>query len=265
MKAIYITFLVIIILVACVSNTEALTNVDDSTSALKQEHNLMLKNIAKMQTVEQSLYNSIKTNPKETSNIISSIKKMEQYRNKLFDKLLSESDTAIKITPEMEQNNILFGEINDELGKMEQHLSINKNKKYEKMKMAEINNYYSERSKAYVSFFKFLFYCSIPLLVISILMKQNIVPSKYGNVLIGIVLFVTIFWGGLRYYDIISRDNMNFNEYDFDSEFDTEGSAPSGFSGDSLMPTGCIDESCCAKGTTYDNAKGVCVITGTKN
>ena len=264
MKATYITFLVSIIIIACVSNTEALTNAKDSTDAIKQEHRQLLKNIAKAQTVEQSLYNHIKTDPTETTKIVSSINQMAQYRNKLFDKLLSDSTTAIKTTPEMEQNNILFGEINDELGKINQQVSFNKNQKFEHMKQAEINNYYNERSKAYVSFFKFLLYCSIPLLIISVLMNRNIIPSMYGNILISIVIFIMIFWGGARYYDIISRNNMNFDEYDLDWEFDTGGgSLPSGFQGPSL--TGCIDEGCCAKGTIYDKDNGVCVLPLAKN
>jgi hypothetical protein len=127
------------------------------------------------------------------------------------------------------------------------------------MKMAEINNYYNERSKAYVSFFKFLFYCSIPLLIISVLINRNILPSMYGKILIGIVLFVILFWGGTQYYDIISRNNMNFDEYDLGHEFNTENTAPRGLEG-SLMPTGCINSSCCAPGTIYDNSKGLCVI-----
>jgi hypothetical protein len=264
MKATYITFLCIIIFIACFSNTEPLTNQPVSADAMKQEHKGILNNIVKSQNVEQQLYNNLKTKPNQTTNIINSINKLSDYRNTLFDKLLTESNTAINVTPKMEQENQLFGEINDELGKMKQQLSLNKNKKYENMKMAEINNYYNERSKAYVSFFKFLFYCSIPLLIISVLMKQNILPIMYGNVLIGIVLFFTIFWGGARYYDIISRNNMNFDEYDLDWEFDTGGTAPGGFEG-SLFPAGCIDENCCAKGTIYDKSKGVCVIPSSQN
>jgi len=265
MKATYITFLLIIIFIACFSYTEPITNPTISTNDMKQEHQKLLKNILHMQTVEQSLYNNLKADPKSSSNTVSNINKISNYRNRLFDKLLNESNEAIKVTPKMEQENQLFGEINNELGKMKQLVSLNKNKKYENMKMAEINNYYNDRSKAYASFYKFLFYCSIPLLIISVLMKRNIIPSMYGNILIGIVLFITLFWGGAQYYDIISRNNMNFNEYDLGGDFDTGDTEPSELEGGSLWSTGCIDDSCCAKGTIYDKSKGLCVIQPTQN
>jgi hypothetical protein len=263
MKATYITFLLSIILISCISYSEPLTDGPDNDTI--EEHNGLLTKLVDMQVMEQKLFNRLTpgTDAQESSNIVSNIKKIATYRNNLFDKLLSDATAVIDMSPEMEKNNILFGEIKNELGKMKHSVSFNKTQKFENMKMAEINNYYNERSKAYVSLFKFLFYCSIPLLILSVLINRNILPNVYGNILIGIVLLFTIVWGGTRYYDIISRDNMNFNEYAFDGDFNTR-TAPAGFSGPAVLP-GCIDEACCNEGTIYDKSKGVCVIPSSKN
>jgi hypothetical protein len=260
MKATYITFLFIIIIIACFSFIEPLANPkepkESNQSIPQTDHKKILMQIVNLQTMEQSLYNNLNNDPKKASNAVSNINKIAMYRNELFDKLINDANTAIKSSPKMEKDNRLFGEINNELGKRKRQLSTGN--KFENMKMAEINNYYNERSKAYVSFFKFLFYCSIPLLIISVLINRNILPSMYGKILIGIVLFVILFWGGTQYYDIISRNNMNFDEYDFGREFNTEDT--SGGPTDSPYPTGCIDSNCCAPGTIYDNSKGLCVI-----
>ena len=196
---------------------------------------------------------------------ISNINNMAKYRNTLFEKLLAESENSSSQSPKTKKDSILLDNITDEVDKMKQLLALNENKQHENIKMAKINNYYSDRSKAYISFFKFLFYCSIPLLLLAVLINRNILPSRYGNILIGIVLICTIFWGGSIYYDIISRDNMNFNEYDFDNDFDTNGGTPPrGFEG-SFWPTGCTNEDCCAEGTIYDDTNGICVAPSTKN
>ena len=86
MKLTYIAFLLAILLIACLSNTEPLTNTVDN---MKQEHKQILKNIVHMQSVEQSLYNNLKTSPKKSYNIVQNINKIADYRNKLFNKRTS--------------------------------------------------------------------------------------------------------------------------------------------------------------------------------
>lgn len=266
MNATYITFLITIILIASLSNTEGLTNEENNTADMKAEHNQLLKDLTQSQGVEQALYNNLKNGPTDNDNIVNNINKMAEYRTSIFDKLLNLSRKSSTRSPKHDTESKLLDEITNEITLLKQQISSTKNSKPENIKQAEINNYYSERSKAYVLLFKQLFYCSWPLLIISVLMNRRILPSRYGVPLIGIVLLFTIYWGGSIYYDIISRDNMNFNEYDFESNFNTTATStpPRGFEG-SFWATGCTNEDCCAKGSIYDTSKGVCVIPSEKN
>jgi hypothetical protein len=270
MKATYITFLFIIIFISCFSSIEPFTDknsdVDASfaintTKEMGAKHRNLLDKIRTTQFTEQALYDNLTNDPTSSSNNISHINMIAAHRKKLFAKLLTDYNTVTKVSPKLAEEDELFGEIKTELGKRQHQLSTGD--KFENMKMAEINNYYNLRSKAYISFFKFLFYCSIPLLIISVLMNRNILPIMYGKILIGIILFIIIFWGGTQYYDIISRDNMNFEEYDLGHEFDTDDIG--GGSGQFPFPTGCINSTCCSEGTIYDSSIGACVIPPSEN
>ena len=71
----------------------------------------------------------------------------------------------------------------------------------------------------------------------------------------------------IRYFSIIMRDNMNYQEYDF--YFDPNA-APKGNSTDSSdpwlslkIPGTCVGEYCCSDGLTWDSNINQCVGTST--
>ena len=60
-----------------------------------------------------------------------------------------------------------------------------------------------------------------------------------------------------KYIDILARDNMNFNEYDYNTipnNDDTNNLATI----PGLKNKMCIDQACCSKGTIYDKDLGQC-------
>ena len=56
--------------------------------------------------------------------------------------------------------------------------------------------------------------------------------------------------------DILARDNMNFNDYDFDTIYDDNLNNLGKTTG--YLPKMCVDQACCAKGTIYDEDLGQC-------
>lgn len=63
-----------------------------------------------------------------------------------------------------------------------------------------------------------------------------------------------------KYSDILARDNMNFNEYDFDNDTNDRLNNNLDELGNinSLSTKMCIDQECCSKGTIYDKNLGQC-------
>ena len=59
-----------------------------------------------------------------------------------------------------------------------------------------------------------------------------------------------------KYMDILARDNMNFNDYDFDTIYDDNLHDLGKTTGN--LPKVCVDQGCCAKGTIYDTDLGQC-------
>jgi hypothetical protein len=119
-----------------------------------------------------------------------------------------------------------------------------------KMRMVEVNTYYSDKYRAQTGLIKLIIIVCVAFLLVVILMKKNLIPNQVAVVLlVGIILI-----GGIlvtmTYWNITSRDNMVFDEFNWNAD------PPSYDSGDAPVnakSTGipCIDESCCVEGTTF--------------
>ena len=272
MNEIYMLFLLSIIIISGLSDTEPIESfagsqhdgeppnfVEMNPNQIRGAISELRKNMEENNNLQVHLLSTV-GGPNTGQNITTrnKIQSLEAERSQKMFELQQKVATASLINPKMKENKKLFGKINSELGKVNKHFAFTEDKKFENMKMAEINNYYNDRSKAYVKFFKFLFYCMIPILILALLINRNIIPTLYGNILLGIFIFFILIWGGSRYYDLISRNNMNFNEYDYDSDFNIDEVNLG--SGDASTPVGCFNEHCCNDGTEYNEEEGICEV-----
>ena len=84
-----------------------------------------------------------------------------------------------------------------------------------KTRSLEIRKYYEDKMKTQISIIKTVIIICIILLAIGFLYKMNILNTNFYIVLIGIGLaFIVIFTIG-KLFDILIRDNYNFDEYAF--------------------------------------------------
>lgn len=182
--------------------------------------------------------------------------------------------------------------VEDELKNAKSHIDMMKSDRDNKLRMAELNMYQSDRYDAYVKFFKLVLFVVVPSVGIYLLLKINFFrspESDSGFRLILKDLLIIVMCGFLVYgtyrivmnaYDLSIRNNMNFNSYDFD--FSTNGS-PSLVQYDeaqdkiigaelkadfgdaqstvvsSLKDAGCIGQECCATGTMYNKKTNKCI------
>jgi hypothetical protein len=121
--------------------------------------------------------------------------------------------------------------------------------------MAEINNYYSSKYEAQAKVVKTIVYFCIPILILGILMKKSIISQNIALSIIGVLCGIAIFVVYFQVIDIMKRDNMMFDEYNF--AFNPDDTNVSSTSNDADQPTkanwtlSCAGEACCPQGNVY--------------
>jgi hypothetical protein len=85
----------------------------------------------------------------------------------------------------------------------------------DKLRMVQINDYYSKRYDAETAIVKKVIIVLVVFLILSILSYKKIIPTKIAAVICGILLFVTAFIIYTGHTDIESRDKLYFDEYDW--------------------------------------------------
>lgn len=141
-------------------------------------------------------------------------------------------------------------------------------KKINNLRQIEINEYYSLRNKAIIEIFKTIIVGSIPLILIAILSKINIIPSNILSTLSMIIILLLVVIIIIRIISINSRDPRNFNSYNipFDANSQDLENAGSQSSMSSIlnrefnMKFGCFNGACCGSNMKFDSSKKKCVL-----
>lgn len=147
-----------------------------------------------------------------------------------------------------------------------------------KRRMAQVNTYYTRHYEANTDIMKNIIFVSIALIIIAVLRNKELIPASIST--LGIILVLT--FGGIiigrQLYDIIRRNDHDFDKYDWNFNEDAmnkaelvhQNSDPANLSqmGSGMAP--CYGPGCCDVGTTWDNDSKKCVpavsrITGTAN
>ena len=274
-------------------DTSDLTDTTKVDSAALQEVTLM--NIQQLQKMEQKLYKELESmaanEPSAISKqdqIVKKINDLSQMRTTMFGQLEDMyrslqgrvAQSRIDLVDQMTVTGVVEGQLNTAKASLNQ-LTDNKN---QKMRMVEINTYYSQKYRAQTDLVKTILMFAVPTLVIAILNKKGYIPKNIGNILIAIVIAIGIIVVFRKYWDISSRSNMVFDEYKWAwdpnankptvLQYDIDqikGSSSSlenevnSFSKD--LGLGCVGQNCCDEGTKYDEKKQKCEVVseGFKN
>lgn len=231
----------------------------------------------------QNIYNnlealSVERNPNmaEQGRLLQKIKELQALKSSLYNSLsYSYASTQANVA---EARNSLVNEvavsgiIKNELDNAKHNLSTLKDARFNKLRMAEINNYYSEKYSAQTTVMKTIVYYCIPVLILGILTKKEFIPSNIGIVIMGILIGLAIFTIGYQLIDIASRDNMVFSEFEF--PFNPENVNLSSESNSKDQPgkidmtLSCAGQECCPPGNSYgtvwDEKTKKCVLPSDK-
>lgn len=136
-----------------------------------------------------------------------------------------------------------------------------------KRRMAQINTYYTRNYEANTEVMKNIIYVSVVLIVLAVLRNKELIPASIST--LGVILVLTM--GGIvigkQVFDIIRRNDhdfdkydWNFNEDDMNKKFVQPSSDPSQLI-DLGMGGACYGPGCCDTGTRWDAGKGLCAVS----
>jgi hypothetical protein len=145
--------------------------------------------------------------------------------------------------------------IENELNEAKIRLKQIENDKNNKLRLVEINTYYSEKYNDQTHIVKILIFFCVLLIILLLLTNKGIIPPmlfKWGFIVI-VFVGAIVLW---RHFILnISRDNMNYQEFDW-------GKSPTTPSYNTDNPEGtnpwedetgltCVAQECCQTGFTY--------------
>ena len=145
-----------------------------------------------------------------------------------------------------------------------------------KRRMAQVNTYYTRHYEANTDVMKNIIYVSVALIILAVLRNKELIPASIST--LGIILILT--FGGIvigsQVYDIVRRNDHDFDKYDWNFNEDEmnrkqlvqQNTDPANLSEMGMGMAPCYGPGCCDIGTTWDNDSKKCVpavsrITGT--
>jgi hypothetical protein len=172
-------------------------------------------------------------------------------------------------TGTLKEQEVAIGIVENELNQSKKRLQILEEEKNNKIRLVEINTYFGDKYAEHSVLMKIVIFTLIPVIILAFLNNKGILPNTIYYVLLVIVSIIGAFFFWRTYASIISRDNMNYQAYNW--YFDAN-SAPTGSTTSSTDPWAssnnlvtCVGEACCTSGLVYDASMNQCVISTSNN
>ena len=236
---------------------------------IQQEENKDAHTIITIKKIEQEIRNqyssleemSVLANPdlSKQNQILSKIEELQQLKTSMYESLsysyASAQASVVEARDALADETTVAGIMQNELQIAGDNLESLKYERNNKIRMAEINDYYSSKYEAQSKIMKLIVYFCIPILLLAILMKKSLVPQNIGLTIIGILLGLAIVTVTLKVIDIMRRDNMVFDEYTFPFTIDKMAASPDTNDKDQPVKVdytmSCIGNECCPTGNEY--------------
>ena len=251
------------------------SSTDSESNAQNNEQ--ILNDIQNLQQLEQELFNTLETNTSlsatEKEKLISKINDLSNFRinlyqtlggiNGFFNNALSSSLGTLK------EQTVAIGIVESELNRSKSRLEILEEERNNKIRLIEINEYYGDKYDEHAQLMKIIIFTLLPVIILTFMYNKGILPNMIYMFLIIVISIIGAVYLWKRYASIITRDNMNYQEYDW--YFDPNASSGSATTtSDPWLSTSfgtlgtCIGQACCSTGLVYDSSSNQCVdVTST--
>jgi len=245
-----------------------------NTPNAQESNSQILNDIQALQALEQQMFSNLEGNNQLTQaqqeSIIQNINQISTMRINLYQTLsgvnsfyqsalantqgtLTEQEAAIDI-------------VEQELNRAKGQLKVLQTEKNNKVRLVEINTYYGEKYAEHTQLMKIIIYTLVPVIILAVLNTKGILPNTIYYILLGIVSVIgaVFFWKTMA--SILTRDAMNYNEYNW--YFDPDAAPSDGGSDDNpwitnKLPGTCVGEACCSDGQIWDSDLDQCTGTST--
>lgn len=256
-----------------------------------ERNSKLIDDIQQLQNMEKDLYfdlekaSAANKSVREQTDIINKINDLSRMRINLFEELNKEfRETQVGVAEkkiDLVDQMTITGMVENQLNQAKENLQHLDSVKNSQMRMVEINTYYSERYRYYISIIQILIIITAIVLVLFIIYKKEWIPRYItlyiilGVVAVGIVILT---W---KIIGLNRRNNMDFNKIDWkwnsndapqNSVFaydkkQLEGAlegAKSSLEDDALnyaksLGITCIGDECCSKDMKFDKTTMKCV------
>ena len=244
----------------------------------------LIANITESQNAEKQLIENLdilvnqpgfNVNASRVQSLINSIKSLSSTRVGMFNSLTSQanilqegvSNSRVDLVSQLTLLNV----VEDQLAQANNSISQLQNKNDTKRRMVEVNTYYGQRYEAQSKLMKIIIIICAPLLILFILKKKSLLPPMISNYAIGITIAVGAIFVIRAIWDMFTRSNMNYDEYNWNYEDPTlqnptkwEYNKANAFNFDNPLKALvanlglCLGSDCCANGMFFDKTKQQC-------
>ena len=244
----------------------------NQATKLYQDKNVELSTyIEKLSKVEQQLIEQISStkDAKEQARLSNNLVLIQDTRTDLINALSSinayytQNLTGSSHTLEQQTNAVAI--MDKEMEQAKKRLAYINEQKENKLRIVEINQYYSASYAEWTHLVKILIITLVSFaIVINITTYFPGLPSEVYSMLMFIISVVSLYYIFVSVISIYSRDNMVYDEYNWNfninsaPKMDSASSFKNSFKLPSMMS--CIGENCCQDGTLWNNDIGKCIV-----
>jgi hypothetical protein len=245
-------------------------------STISQNNEQILADIQSLQQMEQQLFNNLETNttltPQQQQQIIEKMNQLSNMRinlyktlsgvNSFFQNALSSSVGTL------EDQTAAISIVENELNQSKKRLEALEAEKNNKIRLVEINNYYSDKYAEHSQLMKIIVLTLLPIIILAFIHNKGFLPKTIYFILLIIIGGIGSYYFWIKYVSIVMRDNMNYQEYNwtFDPNSVSTSSSTTTTSDPWTVPSlpgTCIGENCCSDGQTWDSTLNQCIGSST--
>lgn len=224
--------------------------------------------IETLNAIISDMEQSLLTDP-DNSELISKINQLRSMRASLENSIseinLLQGEALQMSLDALAQQGDILDVVESETELSQKELNQLKNEMNNKIRLVEINKYYGEKYAERSYLMKVVIYTLIPVIILTILFNNNMLPNSvyYGLIIIIGIIGSIYFWRTV--ISIYNRSKMNYDTYDwpFNKNELPKNPQTTRSSEEVSSPSikQCIGKDCCSPDQTYDFTQGLCVTT----
>jgi hypothetical protein len=189
-----------------------------------------IEQIQKLQDLEKYMYENIENTKDNTKNVevVNKINELSDMRINLFNSLKNMYENSQK---ELTRDRInlkdqvaVVGIIEQELNKTKKNVNNLKADKFNKLRLVQIGNYETQRYDSYIKIMKYLVYTSLALIALFFINNRfyGIIPPSVTGLVTIIIIATGIIMVGYQLYDIMRRDDLYFEKYNWGGSYNPD-------------------------------------------